>query len=401
MRILLINDVARYLNGGGNRVVVETLEGLHARGMTVGCVYHSGDAQLSPGIWSRRVEDRQPAESMRTQMLQAIEEFQPDLIQSHSTQVMESYPDWVDRIPSAQFVHDESWFCSGGNRVDRNLQHCHRPHGLACLPLHYTTGCGGRSPMGNWVRWRLVASRLRARGYRHLQIQVASRFMRRGFLENGFPENRLTVIPLYSTAPAVELPMEPGLIVAPARLVHHKGIDVLIRALHGLRDIPWRLAVPGDGPERERLTGVIRELGIEDRVVLPGELHPDEVDRWYARAQLVAFPVLREEPFGLVGVEALAHGKPIVAFAGGAVEEWLWPGETGVSVTEKTPEALGKALGMLLRDPDRCLAMGQAARTRYTTFTRDAYLDRLLAHFTLVRNQFLQIQPQMNADGRG
>lgn len=49
MRILHINDVARYLNGGGNRVVVETLEGLHARGMTVGCVYHSGDAALNPG----------------------------------------------------------------------------------------------------------------------------------------------------------------------------------------------------------------------------------------------------------------------------------------------------------------------------------------------------------------
>lgn len=388
MRILLINDVARYLNGGGNRVVVETLEGLHARGMTVGCIYHSGEAALSPGIWNRRVDDRQPADSMRAQMRQAVEDFQPDLIQSHSTQVMASYPDWVERIPSAQFVHDESWFCSGGNRVDRNLRHCNRAHGLACLPLHYLTGCGGKSPMGNWVRWQLVASRIHARGYRHLQIQVASRFMRRGFLENGFPEHRLTVIPLYSTTPAVELPVEPGLVVAPARLVHHKGIEVLIRALHGIRDIPWRLAVPGDGPERARLTEVVRELGIEDRVMLPGELHPDEVDRWYARAQLVAFPVLREEPFGLVGVEALAHGKPIVAFAGGAVEEWLWPGETGLSVSEKTPAALGGALATLLRDPDRCLAMGRAARLRYAAFTRDAYLDRLLAHFHQVRAEF-------------
>jgi glycosyltransferase involved in cell wall biosynthesis len=133
---------------------------------------------------------------------------------------------------------------------------------------------------------------------------------------------------------------------------------------------------------------VIRELGVEDRVAFPGELHPAEVDRWYARAQLVAFPVLREEPFGLVGVEALAHGKPIVAFAGGAVEEWLWPGETGLQVTEKTPAALGTALSTLLRDPDRCAAMGRAARVRYAAFTRDAYLDRLLTHFHQVRAQF-------------
>ena len=62
--------------------------------------------------------------------------------------------------------------------------------------------------------------------------------------------------------------------------------------------------------------------------------------------------------------------------------------------------ALGKALGSLLRDPDRCVAMGQAARKRFAAFTRDAYLDRLLAHFTQVRNQFLRIQPQMDPDRR-
>lgn len=388
MRILLINDVARFLNGGGNRVVVETLEGLHLRGCAVGCIYHSGEADLSPGIWTRKVNDRQPVASMRRQMQEAIEDFQPDLIQSHSTQVMESYQDWADRFPSAQFVHDESWFCSGGNRVDRNLRHCQRAHGIACLPLHYLTGCGGKSPMGNWIRWSLVSSRIQARGFGRVQIQVASHFMKRGFLENGFDAARLTVIPLYATAPNSIQAIEPGLVVAPARLVHHKGVEVLIRALHGVQDIPWRLAVPGDGPERGRLTELVRELGVEDRVLLPGELHPDAVDQWYARAQIVAFPVLREEPFGLVGVEALAHGKPIVAFAGGAVDEWLWPGETGLKVEEKSPAALGRALRELLMDPRRCEAMGQAAQIRYKQFTRDAYLDRLLRHFEQIRERF-------------
>lgn len=91
-----------------------------------------------------------------------------------------------------------------------------------------------------------------------------------------------------------------------------------------------------------------------------------------------AFPVLREEPFGLIGTEALAHGKPIVAFAGGAVDEWFWPGETGIKVESKTAAALAGALRELLVDPDRCAAMGDAARRRYPRFTLDAYLDRLL-----------------------
>ena len=66
--------------------------------------------------------------------------------------------------------------------------------------------------------------------------------------------------------------------------------------------------------------------------------------RWYARSQLVLFPVLRQEPFGLVGVESLAYGKPIVAFAGGAVDEWLWPGETGLRVEGRSADAFAAAL---------------------------------------------------------
>lgn len=388
MRILLINDIARYGNGGGNRVVVETLEGLHARGHTVGCIFHSGTAELSPGIWTRHVDDRQPQPTVRRAMLDAIAELQPDFIQSHSTQVLESYQDWAPRYPTAQFAHDESWFCAGGNRVDRSLTHCHRAHGIACLPLNYAIGCGGKSPVGNLKRWLRVGERIQVGHAQKIEFQVASNFMRQGFLENGFPPERIEVIPLYASAPTVASATEHGLIVAPARLFFHKGIAVLLEALHTVKDTPWRLVVPGNGPEKPHLEALAQRLGVADRLLLPGELHPDEVARWYARSQIVAFPVLRAEPFGLVGVEALAHGKPIVAFAGGAVDEWLWPGETGLKVDEKSPAALGRALRELLMDPQRCDAMGRAAQIRYKQFTLDAYLDRLLRHFEQIRERF-------------
>jgi len=379
MRLLLINDVARYLNGGANRVVVETLEGLHRRGLAVGCIYHSNVPEILPGIWTRKVTDRQAPGEIRSQMRAAIGDFRPDVIQSHSTQVMVSYPDWAPNHACCQFIHDESWFCSGGNRVDRNLVHCHRPHGLACLAWHVLKGCSGRSPKGNYQRWRQAQERTVVPGFPHLRLQVASAFMSRGLQENGYPADRIDVIPLYSAAaPAQSLATEPGLVVLPSRLVHHKGVHVLIDALSQIRDLPWRLVVPGEGPERPALLKQIQRLQLSDRVELPGELHPSEIATWYARAQLVAFPVLREEPFGLIGTEALAFGKPIVAFAGGAVEEWLWPGETGLMVESKTATALAGALHELLANPERCLAMGAAARRRYPRFTLDAYLDRLL-----------------------
>lgn len=378
MRLLLINNAAKYVNGGANRVVVETLEGLHRRGVTVGCVYHSYDATVQPGIWTRKVAGYRPREEMTRELLSAIEDFQPDVIQCHSAEMLATYRDWVPRYAVSQFVHDQSWYCSGGNRVSRNLTPCRRPHGISCLMWHVVDGCNGRNPWGNYLRWMQTRRQAVLHAFPHLRIQVASRFMARGFLENRYPPERIDVIPLYSGPPGATGAVEPGLVVLPSRLVFHKGVHVLIEALSLLRDVRWRLVVPGDGPERPALLEQARRLGVAERVELPGELHPDAVAHWYARAQVVAFPVLREEPFGLVGTEALSYGKPIVAFAGGAVEEWLWPGETGLQVETKTAAAFSVALGELLRNPDRCTAMGAAARRRHARFTLDAYLGRLL-----------------------
>lgn len=389
MRVLLINDVARYLNGGANRVVVETLEGLHRRGAVVGCIHHNGDPEVSDGIWTRRVGDRQDPGAFGSQLRAAIDAFRPDVVQGHSGQTAGTFDAWVPHHACCQFLHDESWFCSGGNRVSRRLVHCRRPHGWACLAWQVLEGCGGRSPVGNLLRWRDAERRTRLRSFAHVRFQVASHFMARGLHENGYPPGQVDVLPLYAATPRPSsVVTEPGLVVLPSRLVHHKGVHVLIEALARLRDVPWRLWVPGDGPDKPALEALARRLGVAARVELPGELHPDEVSQGYHRAQLVAFPVLREEPFGLVGPEALAHGKPIVAFAGGAVDEWLWPGETGIRVEAKTVDAFSAALGLLLRDPARCAAMGAAALRRHAQFTQDAFLDRLVPSLERAREDF-------------
>jgi glycosyltransferase involved in cell wall biosynthesis len=70
-----------------------------------------------------------------------------------------------------------------------------------------------------------------------------------------------------------------------------------------------------------------------------------------------------------------------VAFGGGAVDEWLWPGETGLRVDERTPAAFARALDELLGDPARCAAMSLAARQRYPHFHPEAYTVRLLESF--------------------
>ena len=90
----------------------------------------------------------------------------------------------------------------------------------------------------------------------------------------------------------------------------------------------------------------------------------DEALGYYAEASIVAVPSIWEEPFGLVAVEAMAAGRPVVASAVGGLRDSVVDGVTGVLVPPDDPEALARALDTLLDDPARCAAMGTAGRAR-------------------------------------
>jgi glycosyltransferase involved in cell wall biosynthesis len=374
MRILLLNESASPHTGGLNRVVVETCDLLHEAGheVTLACYDDAPVKVTCPVI---RLPRTLPARW--DELERATAEFQPHVIQSHPLSALAALPRLAAHWPVCAFLHDQSWFCSAGDRMLRGFRPCHRPHGAGCLAWHYLDGCGGRNPAGNLARWRAVQERMQLRTLTHVRLQVASEFMRQGLVGNGFADDRIDVIPLFAQpAPELNSPEE-GLLLVASRLVPAKGVLLAIEALANLRDLACRLVIAGEGPARAQLGEQARRLGLADRVTFTGELAPAEMNRWFARAAIVVFPVLRPEPFGLVGIEALAHGRPVVAFAGGAVCEWLKPDETGLLVGERTGSALAAALRELLTDPDRRRAMGQAALEASRFYQATAYRNRL------------------------
>jgi glycosyltransferase involved in cell wall biosynthesis len=106
-----------------------------------------------------------------------------------------------------------------------------------------------------------------------------------------------------------------------------------------------------------------RELGLEDRVTFMDSLSQEELVRQYNRAQLLVSPSLYEG-FGLPAAEALACGTPVVATTAGALREIVDHGESGLVVPLGDVEALAEAVRILLEDPARCRAMGDAGARR-------------------------------------
>jgi glycosyltransferase involved in cell wall biosynthesis len=127
-------------------------------------------------------------------------------------------------------------------------------------------------------------------------------------------------------------------------LVPYKRVELAVRAFSqlGRPGERRRLIVVGDGPERARLT---RLAG--PNVELRGRVDDDELLGLYAACRAVVHPAL--DDFGIVPVEALAAGRPVVAFAAGGALDSVRDGETGVLFAEPTPQALAAAVDRLER----------------------------------------------------
>ena len=165
-----------------------------------------------------------------------------------------------------------------------------------------------------------------------------------------------------------------GRVVVVGRLVERKGTADVVRALAHLPDVELVVAggpPPADlgrDPEARRLLSLARQLGVADRVSLRGRVGRGEVPALLRSADVVAC-VPWYEPFGLVALEAMACGVPVVASAVGGLCDTVVDGVTGLHVPPRRPGAVAAALRRLLADDSLRHRLGRAgaqrARSRY------------------------------------
>jgi rhamnosyl/mannosyltransferase len=163
------------------------------------------------------------------------------------------------------------------------------------------------------------------------------------------------------------------------RLVPYKGVDVLIRAMAGL---DARLAIVGDGPLRPSLEAQAAEAGVAGRVRFLGALTDEQVVALYHACDAFVLPsVTRAEAFGMVQLEAMACGKPVVCTDLPSGVPWVNKhGESGLVVPSGHAGALRSAMSQLAADDTLRAALGAGARQRVEReFTADRMAARTLA----------------------
>jgi len=238
---------------------------------------------------------------------------------------------------------------------------------------------------------------IRREGLRRAQgvISVSSDTAERMVKAQGLERHRVSVVspaldPAFMEAPCrVDIPSLPSnsrMLLTVARLISSepgKGVDDVIAVLpEVLKVVPDLFyVIIGGGDLKPALESIARESPARDRILFVGKLQLDQLKGYYSRCDVFVMPS-RQEGFGIVFVEAMALGKPVIAGNHGGAPEVVRDGVTGYLIDSQDYKALTGRLIQILRDDALCRRMGEAGRERVEenyTFSRfEQNLTRIL-----------------------
>jgi len=213
------------------------------------------------------------------------------------------------------------------------------------------------------------------------------------------PSDKIAVIPNGVDLGEVDgVAVEPGareryalpwekIICFAGRHVHDKGVDILVLAARRVLEqrSSAKFVVAGDGPARFTYMEMAARLGLGAKIQFIGRVPDEELFRLFKLSHAVVVPS-RYEPFGIVALEAMAAGKPVIASSVGGLSEIVVHGETGLLVPPEDPEALAGAVVWLLDHEEEAVRMGINGRRRVEQLYR---WDTVVKHLESLYNRVL------------
>lgn len=155
----------------------------------------------------------------------------------------------------------------------------------------------------------------------------------------------------------------------------HKGVDTLLAALPLLRaKHDFRLSLVGQGPAEEAYRAQLEANGMADHVEFRGAIPPAEMPEFYRRTDILILPSVWNENQPVCIMEAMASGVPVVASRRGGIPELITDGDNGLLFQSGDASDLAAAVGRMIAEPDRAIAMGVRGRARiqHQTYDRQA-----------------------------
>lgn len=377
----LVKDLGTELVGRGHAVAVATIwhPGLPEFEQDHGVRIHRirNLAQRVPLLFrepERRHAPPLPDLEAVSELRRVVASERPDIVHAHNWLVHSFLPlkSW-SRARLVLTLHDYSLVCAKKRFMYRGAP-CSGPgfgKCLACAGAHYGKARGPLTAMANGVMG----------AFERRSVDMFLPVSRAVAVGNGLVDSRLPyqVIPNFfveedtSTLPAdrstylSQLP-DGGFLLFVGDLSEDKGTAILLRAFSELKNAPPLVLIGRNHLNNYR--------SLRNVIILNSWPHWAVMEAW-RRCSIALVPSLWAEPFGLVAIEAMSAGRPVIASRTGGLSDIVVDGETGILVPPGDPQALRQAIECLLDDPGLAERMGQAGKDKSNEFRASAIVPRI------------------------
>lgn len=391
MRILQVHD--HYLPCGGAEVYfTDIINSLEERGLEIAVLYSAmkGNGYKSSG---RKEYFIPPSPgllrglSLLKEVRKIVNEINPDVIHIHGFHGYTSpliIRELLRRCPTIHTAHDVMAFCLNREKICKYENDiCTKAVGWGCL----TSRCISLFKKGIVILTlkSIITQNFEMKQYRNLQkVIVASEYMRDELVRNGVSIENIEVLYYYLNVENDwfnwrEKEEKSNIILYVGRVEKNKGVGELIEILSLVRGIPWEAKIVGYGNYENKVRERINFLGLSDKVNMVGHIPHKDLHHYYSEASMVVVPSIYPEPFGLIGIEAMYFGKPVVAFDVGGISEWLKDGENGFLVNFPDKKQFAERIKLLLEDSSLAEKFGRNGKEMVKRFlNKEEHINRLL-----------------------
>lgn len=289
-------------------------------------------------------------------ILSFYKEKKIDIIHIHSI----SNPYLISKLleigPVVRTMHEPRMFCPGQGKFWKKSESiCNVKFGLKCFIYAYSKKCCNRNPRRLIKAYKNTQFEINVND-RYKFVHVGSDYMKNEAVKAGFSNNNIKILPFF-TKKINEKNIRDASndkiisLLFIGRLSITKGVHYAINSVVDIikKGYKVRFDIIGSGHDENYFKSKVPSK-YKSNIIFHGWKNKNYINKLLSNSYLLLFPSIYPEAFGISGIEAMMHGKPVVGFNVGGVSSWLFHDRTGFLVKPKDTEGLTKSIISLIKD---------------------------------------------------
>lgn len=315
---------------------------------------------------------------------QLLKDYSIDLVHMHGLSDIQTIDYFLSRYKVVRTMHEPRMVCPGYSKFwVSSGKPCTIKFGYHCFYHAYSQKCfRSRKPLSVLKEYRRVEFEV-ANSKRYAAILTMSEFIRNEAIKGGISADKVICNPPFTY---FKLPFSPfeemgKRFLFVGRLIEHKGIHYLLSAILPVlqRYTDARLYIVGDGPLYHYVMDFIDKNQVRGQIIVEKWKSSSEISELMKKSYCILFPSIYPEAFGLVGIEAAMHSKPVIAFNVGGVSTWLKDQFNGFLLNEISIFSFSDAIQKMIDNPGLYRKMSKNAwELASSYFTSERHISMLM-----------------------